>query len=164
MNNKESPPGNKYSIIIFNAKEIGLSLKEVAVEVIKSESSEIESRWFHSKKDADLFIWKDKNKNIIKQQVTFFGQLIEWNIAEGLRTGLLIEDEISQKMGSSPLIKFDVKPQKPAVDQGVDIVEHVPGLSNDEKIRIIENFGILAPKAKFKTLTTYLLGIFKKRK
>lgn len=125
---------------MFNAKELGRSLREVAVDVMQKENRNIESHWFHSNKDADMFIWKDENKNIIKQQVTFYGQLIEWNVLEGVRTGLLIEDEASQKMGSSPLIRYDHMPQQHGIEQGVDIISHVQGISDSDKLQIIENF------------------------
>ena len=186
MSAKESPPDNKFIAKLFDAKEIGSSLSAVAVEMIQSEGREIESHWFHSKKDADLFFWKDKDKNIIKQQVVFYGQLIEWNIVEGLRTGLLIEDETSQKMGSSPLIRFDDVPQKLTIHQGVRIISHVTTLKPDDKNLLIDNFtkstsfSDLSPeeairrfgkynvqkpkKIKFKSWIEDLLGFFKIKK
>ncbi len=145
MSDNESPQQNNQPSIaeavkMFNAKELGRSLREVAVDMMKNENRNIESHWFHSSKDADMFIWKDESKNIIKQQVTFYGQLIEWNVLEGVRTGLLVEDEASQKMGSSPLIRYDQRPQQHGIEQGVDIVSHVQGLSDGDKLQIIENF------------------------
>lgn len=126
--------------MVFNAKDLGNSLEEVAVEVIKSEGHDIESRWFHSRKDADFFIWCDYRKNIVKQQVTYYGQVIEWNIIEGLRTGFLIEDEKSQKMGSSPIVQYDLVLQPHAVAQGVEVIHHILGLSEEIKNQVIYNF------------------------
>jgi hypothetical protein len=136
----QPPTSELEGVKIFNAKELGRSLREVAVEVLQKEDHNIESHWYHSAKDADMFIWKDQHKNIIKQQVTFYGQLIEWNVLEGVRTGLLIEDEVSQKIGSSPLIRYDSVPQQHGIEQGVDIVSHVQGLTQSDKLKIIENF------------------------
>lgn len=130
----------KTEFLLFNAKDIGASLKEVAVDVIKREGENIESRWYHSPKDADLFFWRNDRGSIIKQQVTYYGQLTEWSLIEGLRTGLLIEDETSQKISSSPLIRYDSRPQLQAVAQSIEIVENITSLSLDDRAKIIQNF------------------------
>lgn len=130
----------KQAIRMFNAKEIGSSLQEVAAELIKREDQNIESRWFHSNKDADLFIWRDQLKNVIKQQVTYFGQLVEWNVLEGVRTGMLIEDETSQQISASPIIQYDLMPQQHAVSQCIELLGYVPGLTEDDKSQLIHNY------------------------
>jgi hypothetical protein len=137
--NENQPKNNEY-VKTFNAKDLGQSLREVAVDVIRRDDKDIESRWFHSNKDADLFIWSDEKKNILKQQVTFYGQVVEWNVVEGLRTGLLIEDETSQGMSASPLIRYDISPQKHTIEQSIDIVGHIGGLSSLDKSQVIINF------------------------
>ncbi len=139
MRESDSPRVNNLAANLFNAKELGLSLKEVATDLIKSENSDIQSHWYHSKKDADLYIWKDRNQNIIKQQISFYGQLMEWNIIEGVRTGLIIEDETT-KLNGSALIRFDSRIQSQTAQQGIEIVSHIPGLSNSDKIAVISNF------------------------
>jgi len=51
----------------LDLKSIAHSMEEVAVEFIQTHNNEVMSRWLHSEKDADLFIWQDDHKNIIKQ-------------------------------------------------------------------------------------------------
>lgn len=138
--NENQQVNKKENIRFFNAKNLGGTLQEVAVDILKCNGQDIESRWFHSKNDADLFIWNDYRKNILKQQVIYYGQVIEWNLIEGLRTGVLIEDENSQQMGSSPLIQYDLTPQRHAVTQSVELIGCIPGLSNEVKTQIIYNF------------------------
>jgi hypothetical protein len=94
----------------FNAEEIGHSLKEVSPLLLKTTHPEITSRWFHSSQDADLFIWFDRNQGVIKQQISFFGQVVEWNIVEGLKTGLVIEEEIRGHARASEMVCFDARP------------------------------------------------------
>ena len=43
------------------------------------------SHWYHSDQDADIYIWLDEVGNVIKQQVNFVGQVVEWNIVEVLK-------------------------------------------------------------------------------
>lgn len=147
MSGNENQQTIKLAVRLFDAKEVGRSLTEVAVDIVKNEDKEVESRWFHSSKDADFFIWKDHNKNIIKQQLSFCGQLMEWNIIEGIRTGYIIEDasekaaeSVSKKVKSSALIRYDAKLQRQTAEQCIDIVGHIPGLKDQDKIQIINNF------------------------
>ena len=158
MNDKENPQPSKSAVHTFNAKDLGLSLREVAVDVMRKEQNEVESRWFHSLKDVDLFIWKDHRQRIIKQQVTYYGQLVEWNPIEGVRTGLIIEDETRDTRGiegssngvkGSVLIRYDVEPQKHAIEQGAEIIGYVPGLAEDLRQALVSN--LLGVGRGFKT-------------
>jgi hypothetical protein len=155
MSDKENPPppGNnqrkrlhtpRETIHMFNAREIGGSLTEVAIDLIKSEDRDIESRWYHSPHDADLFYWRDDQKNIIKQQVSFLGQLLEWNVVEGVRTGLLIESAQGTDM-SSPIIRFDSSPQQKTLEQGLEILVNITSMDDEVKQRIMHNF-VRAPR------------------
>ncbi len=125
---------------VFNPKDLGSTLKEVAQEHLQGEHQSIVSRWFHSNKDADLFIWSDTNGNVIKQQVTFFGQVVEWNRLEGLKTGLIIEEDDRRRSSTADLIQFDVKPQAQAVHQAIDLIQHVVSLSENERAGLQLNF------------------------
>ena len=140
---KENPPTNKSDYTgrgYFYPKELGRSLKEVAVEYMSLENQDLESRWFHSNKDADLYVWKDARGNIVKQQMSFLGTIIEWNILEGVRTGYFIEDESSQGIDRSPIIQFDSKPQLLSIEQGVEVISYIDGLSTHDKAQLVNNF------------------------
>ena len=84
----------------FNAKEIAHSFKKMTVDIIKTTNQEVTSIWFHSECDAELYMFKDKNSNIIKQQLIFCGQIVEWNIVEGVKTGALLGFMIKKKKTS----------------------------------------------------------------
>ena len=73
MNEKEK----NYSPIFFSGKTIGKSLKEVAVDFIETDSQNVVSRWYHGTQSTDLFTWVDREHNIIKQQLSFNGQIVE---------------------------------------------------------------------------------------
>lgn len=125
----------------FNAEELGKSLKEVATDLMATPHKEIISRWFHSAKDADLFIWMDINHNVIKQQLSFYGQVVEWNVVEGVKTGLIIEDESRvEGVNSSDVVRFDLKPQKAPVEQALDLLNHITALKEEERQALRLNF------------------------
>lgn len=125
----------------FNAEDLGKSLKEVATDVIATQGDQkVISRWFHSAKDADLFIWLDSRQNIIKQQLTFFGQVVEWNVIEGVKTGMVVEDETPSKVKASEIVHFDLTPQKAPLEQAKALLNFITALNDDERRLLVTNF------------------------
>jgi hypothetical protein len=126
--------------IVFDAEQIGKSLREIAVDVIETEGSTILSRWFHSKHDVELFLWTDAENNVIKHQVTFYGQVVEWNVFEGVRTGVIVEQENSIGDGVvSETIQFDNVPEDAAIIRATLLLANVPELPEADRKRICDN-------------------------
>lgn len=127
----------------FSAQDLGKSFREVAVDVIRTENQEILNRWYHSNRDADLFVWLDAKQNIIKQQLSFFGQVIEWNIIEGLKTGCLLEEEDQEdggKVKGSEVVKFDLEPQTASLKQALELLRAMTVLADQDRQVLIDNF------------------------
>ena len=122
------------STVFFNSKTIGKTLLEVAVDLIHTNHEDIVSRWYHSAHATDLFTWVDKGQNLIKQQLCFNGQVVEWNCLEGLRTGVIIEADLEESTGTrddekiqkSESIKFDTVPHSRTVGMALEIINHIP--------------------------------------
>ena len=127
----------------FSAEDLGQSLREVASEMIKTSRRDVLSRWFHSAKDADLFIWSDLKHNIIKQQLSFYGQVVEWNVIEGVKTGHVVVEEGRGLTRGSEFLNFDQSPQIQAIEQAVLLLRHVPELKNSERDQLAANFRCL---------------------
>jgi hypothetical protein len=141
------------SPVFFNGKSIGKSLREVAVDLIQTESEEMVSRWFHSEGGTDLFTWSDSAKNIIKQQLSFHGQIVEWNCLEGVRTGFVIESDLdnevyeskksdqknSDEVCKSESIQFDGKPMNKSVGLALEIL-HYLDVELGFRDQLIDNF------------------------
>lgn len=127
----------------FNASDLGKTFREVSVDVIRTESQDIVNRWYHSAKDADLFVWMDSQQNIIKQQLSFYGQVIEWNVIEGVRTGCVLETEdpvFADKRRRSDIIQFDQKPQASSLSQALELLRNITVLKDDERKLLMNNF------------------------
>ncbi len=131
----------------FDARTLGESLKEVAIDYIETEDSNLQSRWFQSDSDADLFIWTDVNRKkltpsqeIIKYQLSFFGQVVEWSIFDGVRTGVIIENEI-QGENPSEVIEFDQIPQVGSLEQATHLLKFVGelGLKDQQYLILMLN-------------------------
>ncbi len=137
---------SQFTPTFFEPSRAGKSLKEVGVDYLKVESKNITSRWFHSNHDVDLFLWLDEHSQVIKQQVSFCGQIVEWNVLDGLKTGVVIEEEMSykdseNKIDQSEIIRFDQKPQKQAIHLAVEVIENVELLEEFIKNHLLVNFG-----------------------
>lgn len=126
---------------VINLEALGASLREVSNEIMQTEGQEVKSLWFHSELGADLYVWGDVNGNIIKQQLSFLGQVVEWNIVEGLRTGISVEDDQKPPVkNNSPMVFFDDELQKGAVHQAIEVIRCLQVIDEDEKKRLITNF------------------------
>jgi hypothetical protein len=140
----------KVQPIYFDPQKLGGALKEVGIDYTKVESREIETRWFRDDSgDTDVFIWLNKEKSIIKQQTSIMGQLVEWNIIEGLKTGMIMEDEIlksdqKDQLPQSELIYFDKIVQQQAVLMANNVIQYMT-IDVELKSRLLKNFAKDAP-------------------
>ncbi|MCC6276418.1 MAG: hypothetical protein IT289_00730 [Oligoflexia bacterium] len=129
--------------MFFSGKWIGESLKEVSVDFIETEKAELMSRWFHGEPGTDLYAWLDNRQNVIKQQLSFVGQVVEWNCLDGLKTGVVIESDLGvstpntqkpedSKRAVSETVQFDQAPQSTAIKLALEILSN---LQVDEKLK-----------------------------
>ncbi|PCI28399.1 hypothetical protein COB52_03715 [Candidatus Kaiserbacteria bacterium] len=125
--------------LIFLDK-IGETLQEIAADVIEADSESLVSRWFHSSKEVDVFFWLDKRNNVIKQQLNFCGQIVEWNILDGIKTGLKIETEGETNNSEEETFVYDSKPMKISIAQAISLLKHAHRIKDNERQALIENF------------------------
>jgi hypothetical protein len=116
---------------------LGRSLHEVATDLVVTTHQDVISRWFHSNKDVDLYIWLDKKENVIKQQLSFYGQVVEWNVVEGLKTGLIIEDDEKRP---TEIVQFDTHPQSKPIEQALALLNYITALPERERGKLADNF------------------------
>ena len=125
--------------LFFDVKEAGSSIEEVAIDVVKSEGQNLTSHWYHSPLDVDVYIWFDDKKNIIKQQVSICGQICEWNIVDGVRTGFVMEAEEENEEDKSSIL-YDKKMQKTSLRQAIELLNFAEALPMGSKEKLIDNF------------------------
>jgi hypothetical protein len=131
----------------FHSKKIGNSLRNVAVDVVHGENSDIISRWFHSPHEVDLVIWTDDQKRIIKAQICVFGQVTEWNAVDGTRTGVVVEQEFSEiryqrDYGAlrEERVVYDRSVDERAVSEAIEVIDHTLEISAEERSRLAHSF------------------------
>jgi hypothetical protein len=132
---------------VFDPQSLGASFQELAVDVIETDDLAFISRWFRSNhSDADLLIWCDGESRILKHQLSFFGQVVEWNAIEGTRTGMIVEEEIKGsglsddgelQISTMETIVFDKKVQASAVEQAILLIQSLKPLKGLEKSTLV---------------------------
>lgn len=124
------------SAVLFDLHSVAASFQEVAVDVVQGESTEFMSRWFKAAKgDADLSIWVDGEKRIVKHQLSIYGQVVEWTPIHGTRTGVIVEHETDAET-----ILFDKKIDRASIEQAILLVASVTALSEAERSTLSFNF------------------------
>lgn len=85
-------------------------MAEVSTDVLKQNGLEVVHRWYHSPHGVDLFLWHGADQDIIKIQLSILGSVVDWSLAGGVRTGIVVEEEQSgsvNKIDASERIQFD---------------------------------------------------------
>lgn len=125
--------------VYLDIREAGLSLEEVAVDLIRTDDQELTSHWYHSPLDVDLYVWMDAKKNVIKQQISILGQICEWNLIDGVKTGYVLEDEKDDSEATTS-ISYDMEIQKTSLNQTVELLFYAEVLPQAFRNILIQNF------------------------
>jgi hypothetical protein len=135
--------------IVFDALALGSSLQRLGVDVVRGEETDFMSRWFRSALgDADLVIWTDGEMRIIKYQLCFYGQVVDWNPIRGTRTGLIVEEELTKQeecprdessRQCAETICFDRTAQNSVIQQAIQVLAYVPDLDEVDRANLIYN-------------------------
>lgn len=135
--------------IVFDAEGVGRSMREMAVEIIDADRNSVVSRWYQASHFTDLYVWEDSKNNVIKQQLHVCGQIVEWNIIEGVRTGFVMDesgsdiDDFTFARNSSNVvanIKYDTAPMATSIAQAQQILQQVGVIDERYKASLIDNF------------------------
>ena len=111
------------------AEQIAWSLEERAVDVYQVNGVEILSRWYHSSCDADLMLWLSLDSRVVRFQLSVHGQVLDWSARDGVRTGVILETEVSHEPVSVvEEIRFDDRIEPKVVWMGKMILQIAPHL------------------------------------
>jgi len=141
----------KSTPIFLDPVKVGSSLKEVGVDYQEIESRQVETRWFRDQiSETDVFVWMNKDRKMIKQQVSVMGLLTEWNVLDGVRTGVILESELNaqdlMQSGLTPddtaseTIHFDKNPQQRTLDISISILKNMTCVESELKELMLRQF------------------------
>lgn len=130
----------------YSLNELATSLFEKQSEIIDVSPHSIFSRWFHSQNDADVILWMDKNKNVLKQQICIYGQVVHWDIISGIKTGVIMDEETPDKEHEEDFeeikakqIIYDARPVKATIEDAKLLLNLMSLLDVSCKAELINN-------------------------
>ncbi|MEZ4871106.1 MAG: hypothetical protein R2827_02445 [Bdellovibrionales bacterium] len=148
--NKKIPSLGGY----LDLAELGRSMEEIAYDIVSTERNSVITRWYGFQHEVNLYIWEDSRHNVIKQHLNIFGQVVEWNIIDGVKTGCVCDegsDFEDRSFSTSDEIKlekvlFDQKPIAAAIQQAQGLLLAMEVFEDPYKMGLINNF-LKSPRA-----------------
>jgi hypothetical protein len=159
------------SIALYSPERIGISMEVVGTDFVKLQEKEIQTQWFRSHEtETDIIIWYDPDGKIIKQQINHMGVVVEWNVLEGVRTGILFdveihpatkktqtEEEATEAVSES--VQYDKTPQKQSLFTATEIIKHSKCIGQGLKLSLFKNFSQVSTEP---TSNGWLSRVFKR--
>lgn len=103
-------------------KNMAQKIDFVSFDMVKTSQMELRSHWYHYD-HVDLYYFEKQCGEIVKIHISVFGQVIDWNIYDGVQTGLLIEEEVCDQ-STQELVQYDARPNPSTLAQGFLILEN----------------------------------------
>ncbi len=140
------------SVSLYSPEKVGISMEAVGTDFIQMQEKEIQTKWFRSHEtETDIFVWYDSQGKTIKQQVIHMGVVVEWNILDGVRTGILFDTEIQPAVKNtqtgeeaseavSESIQYDNIIQRQCLITALEIVKHSKCIDGDLRANLFRNF------------------------
>lgn len=115
----------KYPYQSIVLESIAKRLECVSEDKVQTQQFKITSKWFHSPLGFDLMLWKNEKLNLVKIQLGFMGEVVEWNPLDGLRTGIHIEQEWkASPQRINDILHYDMTLSLPALQRGLELLAH----------------------------------------
>jgi len=107
----------------------------VSFDVIQFKDHEMRSHWYRYE-ELDLYYFQNDDGEIVKIHISLLGQVVEWNPLDGLRTGLLVEQECDKEVFQ--IIQYDARPNADSVGQSVEILENAAAIEEPQRLQMLQ--------------------------
>lgn len=154
--------GHQLKTTHFDLKSLAKTLKLTSIDIIQTSNQDIESHWFRSLGPADLYYWKAKNR-IVKQQVSIFNQVVEWNEYDGVKTGYVNDDDFHRE--KSEVICFDQEINAEVIHQAIEFIAHAKNIKEETAQELISHYQFYNRWEQFNPmrLVRFLVACFSKK-
>jgi len=115
-------------------KTMAENIAFVSFDVIQFRDNEMRSHWYRYR-EIDLYYFQTLNGDLAKLHISIFGQVIEWNQLDGIRTGLLIEEE--SEAGVSEIVQYDARTNRASVEQALEVLRHAVKIEAPQRAKLI---------------------------
>ena len=123
----------------YNLETLASSLRLESIDVLETQRVDLESHWYRSEGPAELFFWVAKDR-MIKHQLNLFGQVVEWNEYDGVKTGYINEERMGHTFDIKSMIEFDKTPEAEVTNMACEFIRKVHILNADTKSQIVGDY------------------------
>lgn len=120
-------------LYLESVKIMAQKMTFVSFDTLQVEGLEIKSLWYRYK-DLDFYYFEAQDQRIIKLHVSAFGEVVEWNPYDGLRTGMIVQKE--QAQGVFEVVHFDSRPSLTSIEQVQTIIAEAACLDHQQRLRL----------------------------
>jgi hypothetical protein len=147
--------------VFYDLEVLAKSLKLASIDIINTSKSDIESHWYRSAGPVDLFYWKDKNR-IVKHQINLYGQVVEWNIFDGLKTGFVRDEDMAEEIESHEVVQFDNIPNPHVLKKATEFIDLATGIEADVRQKMAEHYGDFQEQSPIRRFFSKFIKLFSK--
>ncbi len=137
-------------------KSMAQKIHFISFDVVQFQDKEMRSHWYQYE-SLDLYYFEKTNLDLVKIHINVFGQVVEWNGLDGVRTGVLIEEEKEGQVFE--VLQYDSRPNEKAIAQCLLVLENafqIEPKQREKMIKCIQNRETKSFWHKFKqTLRRY---------
>lgn len=143
-------------VSFFHTPTVAKIMQEVAVDSVKTSSGMLLSRWYQAGQVASLNLWTTPEGKVIRQKLEILGQLVIWDKDGGVKTGLLIEEDIGGERA-----QYDNNINMYSLMWAFEIIEKSEAIPESFKRQMIKNWEVGNKRAK--VLSFFKVGKKKRR-
>lgn len=124
-------------VYLESIKSMAQKLQFLSYDSIQMDGMEIKSLWYQYK-DLDFYYFETQDQRLVKLHVAAFGEVVEWNPFDGIRTGLIVQKE--QAQGLFEVMHFDARPNRASIERVQSIIDNAGCLELSQKQKLQELF------------------------
>ncbi len=130
-------------ISFFHTATVAKIIQEVAVDSVKTSSGLLMSRWYQAGQVASLNLWTTPDGKVTRQKMEILGQLVIWDKDGGIRTGLLVDHEVTGEKA-----EYDPGLNMYSLMWACEIVQKADAIPESFKKQVLKNWTPVKTKAK----------------
>jgi len=104
-----------HKALLVTIADKGSRLREVRRDLLRQQPGQTQ-RWFQGPDGCDLFLWYDEREGLSHIQLTVERRVVEWTLAEGLRTGRVVAFDPLRPLNDQGKLEFDPRPDGEALE------------------------------------------------
>ncbi|MCA1828399.1 MAG: hypothetical protein ABR567_23255 [Myxococcales bacterium] len=115
-----------HKALLASVADKGSRLREVRKDLLRQKPGQTQ-RWFQGPDGCDLFLWYDERRGLSQIQLTVEQRVVEWTLAEGLRTGRVVAFNPLRPLTDQSRLEFDARPDGDALELARVLLESAQG-------------------------------------